>query len=151
VKLAALVPLALGALATLAAIPARAALGENASTVEADRQQMHANVQRAAHAAFTVHELQVADGRLVREYVAANGAVFAVTWHGPFLPDLRQLLGVHFDTIARSQHRQRGGLAHERVREGRLVFESNGHPRSFHGRAYLSDAVPAGVTLNDIE
>jgi len=141
----------LGGLATITSVAARAGLGEDVASVEVDRQQIRASVQRTNHAAFSVHELATENKGIVREYVSPSGQVFAVTWHGPFVPNLRQLLGVHFDVAANSPHRQSGGRGHLAVTEVNLVFESNGRMRSFHGRAYLSNAIPAGVDINDIE
>jgi len=137
--------------ASLAAFPARATLGEDVKTVELDRQQIRASRQVTTHAAYAVHDLQLADGGLVHEYVSPTGAVFGVTWGGPFMPNLRQLLGAHFATYTGSPHQQRGGRGHLAVHEGSLVVESNGRMRSFHGRAYLSDAIPAGAALDDIK
>ncbi len=135
----------------LAGTAAQATLGGATATVETDRLQVGARVARIAHLAFTVHELSTADGGTVREYVSPAGVVFAVSWHGPAKPDLRQLLGSHFDTLGRSQNRQRGSHSQLAIHEGNIVFESQGRMRSFHGRAYLNDALPAGVTSNDIE
>ena len=137
--------------ATAACASAHAALGEGAATVETDRQQLRASVTRTSGPAFTVHELATGNGGVVREYVSAAGTVFAVTWHGPFLPNLRQVLGAHFDRVAQSTNRQEGGRGHLTVTEGNLVFVSTGHMRSFHGQAYLRDAIPSGVSTNDIQ
>ena len=134
-----------------ASAPAYATLGEAVASVETDRMQVRASVQQVSHGAFTVHELTTEMNGLVREYVAANGQVFAVTWHGPTMPNLQQVLGSHFDTLATAPHRQPGARAHMSLNTGRLVFESTGHVRSFHGRAYLTDAIPAGVNTNDIQ
>ena len=141
----------LGTAAALLAAPARATLGEDAKTVELDRQQIRATRQIAARSAYSVHVLQAAGGAQVREYVSPAGVVFGVSWGGPTMPNLRQLLGAHFDTFVASPNRQRGGHGHLAVHEGSLVVESGGHMRSFHGRAYLSDALPAGVLADDIQ
>lgn len=143
--------LGLGAGASLAPLPARATLGEDVKTVELDRQQINATRQVTTHAAFAVHDLQLANGGLVHEYVSPAGAVFGVSWGGPFMPNLRQLLGVNFDAYTGSARQQRGGRGHLAVHEGALVVESNGRMRSFHGRAYLSNAIPAGVSIDDIK
>ncbi|HYA76507.1 MAG TPA: DUF2844 domain-containing protein [Burkholderiaceae bacterium] len=119
--------------------------------MEADRQQVQAQTKVTSHAAYSVHELQSTGGALVREYVSPAGVVFGITWGGPTMPNLRQLLGAHFDRYVGSANRERGGHGHVVVREGNLVVESGGHMRSFHGRAYLSDALPAGVVIDDIQ
>jgi len=132
-------------------VPAHASLGAGVNTVELDRQQIQATRRVTTHTAYSVHELQSAGGALVREYVSTNGQVFAISWGGSTMPNLRQLLGAHFDSFVGSANRQRGGHAHLVVREGNLVVESGGHMRSFHGRAYLSDAIPSGVALDEIQ
>jgi hypothetical protein len=151
----ALALLAIGFVVALAIHPAKAALGGNAATVAADGQRMNATVQRDVRSAFEVHSLTMANGTVVREYLAPGGAVFAVSWHGRVIPDLKQLLGAQFSTFSTSPHRQNGGLGHlvvqDTAQNPNLVVESNGRARSFHGRAYLNNALPAGVTLNDIE
>lgn len=150
-----LAALSLGMVALLAGHPAKAALGGDVGSVEADRLQFQASAQHAVRLSFSVHSLTMANGTVVREYLAANGAVFAVSWHGRSIPDLKQLLGVHFSTFDASPHRERGGLGHLVVRDAaqnpNLVVESNGRARSFHGRAYLNNALPAGISTNDIE
>ncbi len=141
----------LGAALSLCAVAAHATLGGAVASVETDRARVGARVDRIAHPAYTVHQLTTADGGIVREYVAADGVVFGVSWNGPAKPDLRQLLGSHFDTLGASRNRVSGGRAHLAIREGALVFESNGRMRSFHGRAFLNDALPAGVSSDEIQ
>jgi len=143
--------LALGALAALTSVSARATLGEDVKTVELDRQQVRAAAQVRNLSAFRVHDLQSPDGAIVHEYISPAGVVFGVSWGGRSLPNLRQLLGAHFDTYTSSPNRQVGGRGHLVVREGKLFVESSGHMRSFHGRAYLTDALPTGVSVDDIK
>ena len=150
-----LAALAVGLASLLAIHPAKAALGAGVASVEADRQHFHASSQHNARGAFSVHELTMANGTVVREYASPTGAIFAVSWHGRVIPDLKQLLGAQFATFKSSPNRQRGGLGHLVVQDAaqnpNLVVESNGRVRSFHGRAYLINALPAKVSTNDIE
>jgi hypothetical protein len=86
---------------------AHASLGGDSASVEADR--LHMKVKHAARLipssidSYTVHEITLPTGTLVRQYVSSAGVVFAVTWSGPFMPDLRQLMGPHFDTMIARQ------------------------------------------------
>lgn len=139
------------AAASLPLAPAHAALGEDLASVESDRVQVRASVRAVPHSGFTVHELSAANQGVVREYVSPAGKVFAVSWHGPAMPNLRQVLGTQFDVLARARQHQAGTRGHLAVTAGTLVFESNGRMRSFHGRAYLSDQLPEGVRSDDIE
>src|ERR1700710_944347 len=36
-----------------------------------------------ASATYSVHEVTLASGTVIREYVGANGAVFGIPWQGP--------------------------------------------------------------------
>lgn len=135
---------------------AHASLGGDSASVEADR--MHMKAKHVAHqipsstGSFTVHEITLPTGTLVRQYVSSAGVVFAVTWSGPFMPDLRQLMGPHFDKmVARQANHVHAGRPFVRQHESDLVIESGGHPRSFIGRAYLPSALPVGVEEKDIQ
>ncbi len=145
------------ALIVLAAIllqlagPARAALGGDAATVEADRQQISASIRHEPLAAFTVHHLATATGASVREYATPAGRVFGVAWNGPSMPNLRQLLGAHFATFTGSPNRHSNGHSRLVVKDGALIVESSGRMRAFHGRAYLSNALPTGVSIDEIQ
>lgn len=147
-------------LAMCSATAAHASLGGNSASVEADR--LHMNAAAAVYmpktppktpsaGSYTVTETVLPSGTRVRQYVSAAGVVFGVAWSGPFMPDLRQLLGPSFDTmVARQTNLTNAGHRHFGVHEPGLVIESGGHPRSFAGRAYLPASVPAGVNVQDI-
>ncbi|WP_198971138.1 DUF2844 domain-containing protein [Xylophilus sp. ASV27] len=131
--------------------PALAALGGSAGSVDADRQQMHASALRSSTgSSYTVHEYTLDSGTVVREY-AQSGTVFAVSWEGPVLPNLQQLLGPdHFTTFtaaARSRGRSGGPLV---LQQSGLVLRSTGHMRAFAGQAYLPGQLPQGVSIDDI-
>jgi hypothetical protein len=142
---------ALSVMAAMLPAVTLAALGGDESTVRADGARMQAAVQRTSRAGYAMHEMKSAGGTIVREFVSPAGVVFGVSWQGPFMPDLRQLLGAHFDAFARSPHRARAGHARLLVTAPGLVVESTGHPRAFRGRAFLPDAVPAGISLESIQ
>jgi hypothetical protein len=138
-------------LATLLAAPAaRAALGDVEATVEADRLAMHAMQQTTRTPKFTMHELRAPSGTTVREYVSPAGTVFGVAWQGPTLPDLRQLLGAHFDEYVAAAAARRDRRSPLLVQLPGLVVQSAGHMRSFVGKAYVPQALPPGVAAEDI-
>jgi hypothetical protein len=60
---------------------------------------VRASTRAATH---TMHELQAPTGTKVREYLGNDGKVFAVSWQGPFRPNLRQLLGAYYDTYMKA-------------------------------------------------
>lgn len=106
----------------------------------------------ASAAAYTVNSSVLANGTTVREYVGADGLVFAVSWNGPFLPDLRTLLGDHFATMtAEAARRPRAGHSQLRVDRPEVSIESTGHMRAYAGRAWIPARLPAGFTAQEIE
>jgi hypothetical protein len=138
------------------AAPAHATLGGDAASVDTDQTSMKvehaARRSLAMNGSYTVHESTLPSGTRVRQYVSNAGVVFAVSWDGPFIPDLRQLLGLHFDTmVARQAQQSNAGHRSFSQHEADLVIESGGHQRSFAGRAYLKSAIPAGVTEQEIQ
>ncbi|HUO60546.1 MAG TPA: DUF2844 domain-containing protein [Candidatus Acidoferrales bacterium] len=129
---------------------AYASLGDSFSSVQADQSHMKASIRSTQQDGYIVHELQSQSGVRVREYVSPEGKVFAVSWDGPFMPDLRQVLGSYFDQFshAAQSRRARGGPLI--INEPGLVVESGGHMRSFFGRAYVPQMVPANVRTESI-
>jgi hypothetical protein len=129
---------------------ARAALGGSSASIETDRVAMNGLTRPVATSALQKQELQLPTGTVVTEYLTGNGAVYAVTWHGPALPNLRQLLGNYF---ANYQSAARQPVVRHRVvrmSSPDIVIESAGKMRAFHGRAWVPALLPAGVTAADI-
>jgi Protein of unknown function (DUF2844) len=139
--------------AILTASPAFAALGGDVASVQADQLHMQGVRRTTAAAAYTVHEIQAATGTVVREYVSSDGTVFAVTWQGPWPPDMHQLLGSYFDHYSQALTAQSGGrmARHPLVIEmPGLRVEVGGHNRFFTGRAYLPDRLPSNVKAEEV-
>jgi hypothetical protein len=133
--------------------PAWAALGGDIASVQADQVHMQGTRRVTTAAAYTVHEIRGASGTGVREYVSSEGKVFAVAWQGPYLPDMRQLLGSSFEQYAQAAKAQRSTRMRRGPRlieEPGLTVEMSGHPRSFSGRAYIPGMLPQGVPAEDI-
>jgi hypothetical protein len=127
-----------------------AALGANVTSVEADRAHMKALLVRSESALFTIHQLQIANGTTVRELVSAAGVVFAVTWKGPFPPDLRQALGKYFPAYESAPRTANSSRTHFAVRRADLVVLSRGHLRAYSGLAYVPGLVPDGLPLDQL-
>ena len=140
---------ALGLLAALSS-PAQATLGEPLASVSTAQQQMRALrskvAQRPGH---QVHESTLNSGTRVREYTDASGVVFAVTWQGPIQPNLRVLLGSHFQRLVDAGQQPHHDHRRLTVRDRQLVIESAGRMRAFRGLAYLPDRVPAGFSFEE--
>jgi hypothetical protein len=100
---------------------------------------------------YTVHEISADDGTVIREYVSPAGKVFGVSWTGPTIPDLTQLLGTYNTEFQTAVHATRGRRNSAAVHNPDLVVESSGHMRSFRGRAYLHTMLPSGVTQDVVQ
>jgi hypothetical protein len=144
------VTLAVAGFAT--ASPALAALGGNLSSIDADRASLKGAVTAFSTVkGYAVHEITTAAGVRVREYLTSAGKVFAVSWQGPFIPDLRQVLGPYYARYAQAASGQHAsGHRHLRIEQPELVVESNGRMRAFYGRAWNPALLPPNFTAADI-
>ena len=100
---------------------------------------------------YVVHEI-AASGTVMREYVSPAGTVFGVSWEGQFPPDFQHLLGLYYEQAKQtgSQQQPSPRRAPIAIDTPSLVFRQSGHPRSFHGVAYIPQLVPGGVAASDI-
>jgi hypothetical protein len=130
---------------------AHAALGDEVASVENDRAIMQANLRVSSHPNYDVHELATATGATVREFVNQDGKVFAVSWSGGWRPNLRDILGKHYDRFIEGTRGRPGRRGPARLELPGLVVFMHGHLRSFYGFAYLSDLLPAGFLPEDVK
>jgi uncharacterized protein DUF2844 len=129
-----------------------AVLGGSEASVQTDQTHMQASLRTTQSGAYAVHELHGPSGVVVREY-ASEGTVFGVAWEGPWLPDMHQLLGSYFESYQKALQAQSGGRNGRRpihVELPGLVVNVAGHPRSFHGRAYVPGMMPQSVKAEEI-
>src|SRR5215471_20740832 len=133
-------------------LPAFAVLGGDASSLRDDQVHMNASLRSTQMPAYTIHELRTPAGMVVREFASSSGRIFAVSWNGPSPPDLRQLLGSHFEDFRKGAEaqRDRGPRGVFFVQHNGLTVQIGGHMRSYVGRAYLPDQVPPGVRADDL-
>jgi hypothetical protein len=124
---------------------AEATLGGDTASVQTNQEHLGAARQVQRLKTGERHELVLPSGILVREYVSPDGAVYAITWHGPRMPDLRELLGPYFAQLVESDSRPREGIHRMTMTGPDLVVRSSGHRGSFAGRAWVPSLVPAGV------
>jgi hypothetical protein len=132
---------------------AHAVLGETADSIQAD--QIRLRGQRVQHLAWPmqVHEIRMGDGSSLREFVNAEGRVFAVAWRSRLKPDLKALLGQHFDGYANQWQPAAHVLAARRMQRTSLpdlVVQISGRQQAFAGVAYLPSQVPQGVDLGQL-
>ena len=134
-------------------LPALAALGGNMDSVEADRAHMQAEITVTQADAYATHEIKAPSGTVVREYVSTDGRVFGVAWHGPFVPDMKQILGAYFQQYSAAVQTAKAGHPGRRplnIQQPGLVVQTSGHLRAYSGRAYDPSLVPQGVSTDAI-
>ena len=140
------IALGIAAASLMLAAPAWAALGGAMDSVMADSAHFAARMTSTTAATHAEHDLTLANGAVVREFTRPDGAVFAVTWHAQGRPDLRQLLGVHFDAFQADNALQGGRRTHRPLSVARsdFIVQSGGHPGAVWGVAYLPQMAPPG-------
>jgi len=137
--------------ALTAAAPALAALGGDATSVQSDLVRMKGALRISSSAGFTVHEITTSYGTVVREYLTPADKVFAISWRGPVIPDLRQMLGSYYgqyEQAASAPHL--GGHRHLAIERPGLVVQSGGRMRAFYGRAWAPDLLPQNFSVSAV-
>jgi hypothetical protein len=137
-------------LATCVSVPALAALGGDATSVEADRAKMKGTLHATPTVDYTLHEIQTPSGIVVREYVSAEGKVFAVSWRGRGMPNLPQLLGDYSAQLAQASSGPHYNHHHLNVVAADVIMQQSAHLHSFFGRAWVPTLLPQNFSLNDI-
>ena len=131
----------------LGAAPLCGALGESESSVGADRQFLRGQIRDEVHEGYRLHQITDASGVVVREYVSPAGKVFGVSWQGPFVPNMQQLLGSYFPYLQQYVQAQTGRHGGPLAIQGyNFVFTSGGHMRWRRGRAYVPSLLPANLS-----
>jgi hypothetical protein len=139
------------ALGLSAAPAAWAGLGERVDSVQRDHVALRAETAKVMPLAHCdVHEITTAQGATVREYVSTDGTVFATTWSGPAMPDLKVLLASHHAQYLAGAQERRGSHHVLALNTEGLVLRVTKLPRGIAGSAYLPARVPAGMQIQDI-
>lgn len=133
----------------LAAIPAWATLGQPEASVTSDELQMKSEHRVQGFQNYKVHELTVANGMTVREYVSPEGTVFGVTWQGHSTPDMTQLLGAYLNNLQTATRTQtkiipRRGMT---VKTNDFVYSNFCRMRVCQGSAYVPSLIPSNVSV----
>lgn len=143
--------------ASAAAAAAAQVAGASSSSSSVARQAVEgaaSSSSSSSSSAYSVQQTTLANGTVVREYLATDGSVFGVAWNGQQMPDLSALLGSYFPQYvagvkaSRAAGRVRGPGV---VEQSGLVVHSGGHMGAFSGQAWLPQALPAGVSASDIQ
>jgi hypothetical protein len=129
-----------------------AALGGDLTSVAADRAHMNASLKVTEAQGYTVQEMKTPAGTVVSEYVSPGGRVFAVAWHGPFVPEMQQILGSYFQQYSAAlQEKKPYGHRPLNLEQPGLVVQAGGHMRAYVGRAYLPGMLPPGLKVEEIK
>ena len=134
-------------------LPAFGALGDDLDSIYIDGAYMNATMKIRQVHSYAVHELRSPTGTVVREYVSADGRVFGVAWEGPFVPNMRQILGSYFQRYseaAKAQRESRVGRRPLDIQEPGLVVQTAGHMRAYFGRAFAPELLPNGVNPDEL-
>jgi hypothetical protein len=129
---------------------AQAALGEDAAAVAVDQARLGASLQVHRRDAYAIHELTAPTGAKVREFVGDSGKVFAVSWSGGWRPNLRDIMGAHYDRFIAGTRGRRATRGIVRIELPGMVVVMGGHLRTFFGQVTLTDLLPAGVAAGDL-
>jgi hypothetical protein len=138
--------------ATSATLPAFAALGGDATSVDTDVARMKGQAHATPVAGYTVSTITLPTSTVVNEYISAEGKVFAVTWKGPSTPDLQQTLGTYFSAFQAAGAAPHGANHHQlSVQQSDFVMQTGGHMRAWRGIAYVPSLLPPNFSLDDIK
>lgn len=127
-----------------------AAVGPAAGAAQADSAHARVSARVTSYNGYSVSEVVEPSGTIVREYIGADNVVFAVSWEGPSMPNLQQLLGSYADQYVSAASVPHAGRRAVAIQSDQLVLRSGGHMRSFAGSAYVPALLPQGVTPDNI-
>jgi len=129
---------------------ARAALGDDVSAVAADQARLGASLQVHHRAGYAIHELAAPTGAKVRQFVGESGKVFAISWSGGWRPNLRDIMGAHYDSFIAAMRGRRIARGPVRIELPGMVVVMGGRLRTFYGQVTLTDLLPPGVASEDL-
>jgi hypothetical protein len=106
---------------------------------------------RAENSQYSVQELTLESGTLVKEYINSSGMVCGISWQGPFKPDLRLFLGEKaFHRMYPSTSQKPLDHHHSSINTSDLVIISRSEGRSFSGKAFLPLLTPENIRFDQI-
>ena len=133
-----------------AAVGPAAGTGQAQAQAQSDSARAKASARVTSYNGYSVSEVVEPSGTTVREYIGADNIVFGVSWQGPSMPNLQQLLGSYADQYVSAASAPHPGRRAVAIQSDQLVLHSGGHMRSFAGSAYVPSLLPQGVTPDNI-
>lgn len=122
----------------------------NGNSTIANAQIKNANQATLAHnTQYDIYTFTTTQGITIKQYVA-NDQVFAVTWHGPRIPNLRQLYGTYFNSYSQAKT-PNTGMSNRSVDTLDLNATTYGISGAFVGRAVLKAQLPEGITIENLK
>ena len=125
-----------------------ASLGNHRDQIDSERGKLQnaTDLQSADGEQYSVITMQ-SPVYTITQYANKDGIVFAVKWQGKIRPDLRVLLGSHFDeyTAAHKGTEKKPGHQPLKVSTSKIKVHHSGHMGYLTGFAYQPEHVPAGV------
>jgi len=138
-------------------LQAGAALGSHPEALVGSNRVASAKVSTtsvdATSRAYRIQTTTSQDGSTVKEFINSAGIVFAVSWQGPWRPDLKQLLGSYY-TIFQQENAKRvtaRARAPGVISSQDFVIKTRGHAHAFQGLAYVESMLPAGVQPSELQ
>jgi hypothetical protein len=131
---------------------AHAVLGATQDTIQADQIRFRGVRRQHTDWQMTTHEISLADGSGIKEYVNAAGLVFAVSWRTRLKPNLETLLGAQYVAAPATSAGAPNGVTslkrQQSLRRPNLVVHQGGRMNAFAGVAYIPSLVPNGVNAD---
>jgi hypothetical protein len=127
---------------------AHAELAASTESIVADQIRFKGVRSASTSGQVTTHEIKVADGSSIKQYVNAAGVVFAVSWRTRLKPNLEALLGTQLVAQVASASTATGVAsikARQSVHQPNLVLHQGGRMNAFSGLAYVPTLVPNGI------
>lgn len=125
-----------------ASAPAHAELGGDRSSVETECVRVNATLRLQDHGDYSTYELVTPSGLRLQEHVDTKGLVFAVSWSGPFRPDLRRLMGTYYPEYLAAARGHPIARGRRHLESSSLVMTISGHQRASFGLIYLKRPLP---------
>ena len=136
----------------LVSTTAFAALGGDENSIKNEIDSMHAKRTITPHEKYALHEV-TKKGLRVHQFMGSSGKVFALAWQGKNHPDFSVVMGSHlaeFQQALAQAKANRHGRGPITIDVGNFHLEMGGHAMAVHGRAWMTNRIPAGVDQNEL-